>query len=351
MAMLGRRPVRPSGPVTIHDVAKAAQVSLSTVSKALNGTGQLREETRDMVRRVAEELRFRPSEIARSLSGRQRRTIGLISSDHHGRFSLPVLEGIQDTLDAESISVFLCNAAGDPERERQHIHSLLANRVDGIIVTGTRATPRHPLNLEGEHLPVFYAFSRVVDPDYPCLLPDDRGGGQLAGEHLCRLGRSHVVHVTGPAHVEAVQHRRQGLEHALAEHGLALPPERVLTGSWSEAWGHEAVDRILAAWPSTDAIFCGNDQIARGVVDALRARGVRVPADIAVVGFDNWEIIAAATRPPLTTVDMNLHELGRQAGLQLLTMIDGGEVRGVQRLPCSLVVRESCGGQMSQNQG
>ena len=93
-----------------------------------------------------------------------------------------------------------------------------------------------------------------------------------------------------------------------------------------------------------DAIFCGSDQIARGAVDALRERGVRVPDDIAVVGFDNWEIIAAATRPPLTTVDMNLHELGRQAGLRLLDMIDGkDQQRGVVRLPCSLVVRESCG--------
>ena len=99
-----------------------------------------------------------------------------------------------------------------------------------------------------------------------------------------------------------------------------------------------------AGRPTIDAIFCGSDQIARGVVDALRDRGVRVPDDIAVVGFDNWEIIAAATRPPLTTIDMNLHELGRQAGLRLLDMIDGSAPhRGVERLPCSLVVRESCG--------
>ena len=96
--------------------------------------------------------------------------------------------------------------------------------------------------------------------------------------------------------------------------------------------------------PTIDAIFCGSDQIARGVVDALRDRGVRVPDDIAVVGFDNWEIIAAATRPPLTTIDMNLHELGRQAGLRMLDMIDGArQQRGVVRLPCSLVVRQSCG--------
>ena len=117
-------------------------------------------------------------------------------------------------------------------------------------------------------------------------------------------------------------------------------------GEWSEAWGREAVARLIARNQQVDAIFCGSDQIARGAVDALRDRGVRVPNDIAVVGFDNWEIIAAATRPPLTTVDMNLYELGRQAGLRLLDRIDGKDARdgeGVVRLPCTLVVRDSCG--------
>jgi LacI family transcriptional regulator len=114
-------------------------------------------------------------------------------------------------------------------------------------------------------------------------------------------------------------------------------------GSWSEAWGHEATSRLLASGRPIDAIFCGSDQIARGVVDALRERGVRIPADIAVVGFDNWEIIAEASRPPLTTVDMNLHELGQQAGARLIAMIRGAEEHGIRRVPCSLVVRASCG--------
>ncbi len=92
-----------------------------------------------------------------------------------------------------------------------------------------------------------------------------------------------------------------------------------------------------------DAIFCGNDQIARGVIDALRERGVAVPEAVAVVGFDNWEIMAEATRPPLTSVDMNLHELGRASGMTLLQMIEGQHIHGVRRLPCSLVIRESCG--------
>jgi LacI family transcriptional regulator len=331
------------GPVTIHDVAEAAQVSVGTVSKALNGSGQLRPETRELVRLTAERLRFRPNEIARRLTGQQHVTVGLISSDHHGRFSIPVLEGIQDALDEARISVFLCNAAGDPERERQHVQSLLAKRVDGFIVTGQRSTPRRKLDLDGEAVPVLYAFARVDDPDAPCLLPDDRQGGRLAAEHLLGLGYRRIAHVTGPPRTEAVQHRREGLQDALAAAGHSLNTSHILTGQWSEAWGHEAVARLLEAPRQFDAIFCGSDQIARGVIDALRERGLRVPQDIAVMGFDNWEIIAAASRPPLSTIDMNLHALGRQAGARLLDMIVGTRQPGIVRLPCSLVVRESCG--------
>ena len=332
-----------AGPVTIHDVAKAARVSVGTVSKALNGNGQLREETRTMVRLAAERLRFRPNEIARRLTGQQHFTVGLITTDRHGRFTMPVLEGIQDALDEARISVFLCTAAGDPARERQHVESLLAKRVDGFIVTGKRSTPRPKLDLDGESVPILYAFARVEDPDSPCLLPDDRGGGRLAGEHLLALGRTRIAHITGPARTPAVQDRREGLELALAARGLALPPEHLLMGSWSEAWGHEATSRLLASGRPIDAIFCGSDQIARGVVDALRERGVRIPADISVVGFDNWEIIADATRPPLTSVDMNLVELGREGGRRMLDLIAGRRWQGVDRLPCSLIVRQSCG--------
>ena len=130
----------------------------------------------------------------------------------------------------------------------------------------------------------------------------------------------------------------------LAEPGCAEAP--VLLGAWSEAWGHEAVAELSTArrGAQPDGVFCGNDQIARGVVDALRERGIGVPATSRVIGFDNWEIVAEETRPPLTTVDMNLDELGRQAGLALLSLVDGEAGRaGIRKLPCRLVVRQSCG--------
>jgi len=345
----GSRSLPRSSPATIRDVAAAAGVSVGTVSKGLNGTGQLRPETRQRVRQAAKRLNFRPNELAQSLLRGRSFTVGLISTDRYGRFSIPVLEGIEAALENARMSVFLCNGADDPSRERGHIEQLLAKRVDGIIVTARRADPRAPLKVP-PGAPVLYAFAQVRDSKALCLLPDDRGGGRLATDHLIAAGRRKIAHITGPNDFEAVRHRRAGFRDALRHNGLPWRADDAISGPWSEAWGREAVVALLARNPRIDAIFCGSDQIARGAVDALRDRGVRVPDDVAIVGFDNWQIIAAATRPPLTTVDMNLHELGRQAGLRLLQMIDGHErPSGIVRLPCSLVTRDSCGASRRAN--
>ncbi|MER3553042.1 MAG: LacI family transcriptional regulator [Meiothermus sp.] len=328
---------------TIRDVAKAAGVSLGTASKALSGQGQLREETRQHVRSVAERLGYFPNDLFHSIRRKRSFTVGLISTDSYGRFSIPLLEGIEHALGEAQISVFLCNAKDDPVLERQHVESLLAKRVDGIIVTSRRTDPRPSLDLRGAKIPVLYAYAQVDDPAALCLLPDDAQGGYIATGHLLRLGRRNVAHITGPERFGAARERLQGMQKALREHGLKLSKHRILHGAWSEAWGYQAVRELLQRDPKIDALFCGSDLIARGALDALRESGVRVPEDLAVVGFDNWEILAEAARPPLTSVDMNLLELGRQAGRRLLRMIDGRNEPGVQRLPCRLVVRASCG--------
>jgi LacI family transcriptional regulator len=328
--------------VTIHDVAFLAGVSVGTASKALNGRGQLRDATRERVQSAAQQLGFRPNDLARSLTRGRTFTVGLLTSDSFGRFSIPVMQGVEDALGAGSIAVYLCDARGDRIRERHYLDSLLSRRVDGIIVSGRRADPRPPLG-DGIPMPVVYAYSQSTSPDDLAVVPDDVHGGRLAAEHLVRAGRRRFAHVTGPARFEAARLRLAGARLAVEEAGIELPNRRVLTGAWSEAWGREAADLLLADAPDVDAVFCGNDQIARGVADALRERGVRVPDDVAIVGYDNWEVLAAATRPPLTSVDMGLEGLGRTAAHLLLARIDGARETGVRRLPCSLVVRESSG--------
>ena len=331
--------------VTIHDVAHASKVSIGTVSKALNNNGSLSQETRQRVNAVAKKLGFRPNDLAQSLHRGQSLTVGLISTDAFGRFSLPILEGLEECLADSRMSVFMCNAADDPERERRHIDSLLGKRVDGIVVTGRRADRRQRLQIDGRNIPVLYVYAQSDDPNSLCLVPDDEGGAVLATEHLIVLGRRRIAHVTGPERFEAVRLRRNGYRKALRRARFTQPDGFYLTGTWSEEWGREAVARLFRTKKTApDAIFCGNDQIARGVTDWLREREIAVPIEVSIVGFDNWAIIAAATRPPLTTVDMNLKELGREAGRHLIDLIAGRGSAGVKRLPCSLVVRDSCGG-------
>jgi LacI family transcriptional regulator len=328
-------------PVTLRDVAEAAGVSLATASKALNDRGRMMVETRERVRATASRLGFRPNGLAQSLLRHRSFTVGLLTNDTYGRFSLPVMAGISDALVDSGVSVFLCNVEDDPRLAQLHVDAMLEKRVDGIIATGKRLDRRLPTDLTGLGVPVIYVFTEPA-PGSIAFVSDDAGGARLAVEHFVRLGRRRIAHVTGPATFAVVHQRADAYRAVLSENGLCEP--RVLAGRWSEAWGIEATAILFDGDDPPDAVFCGNDQIARGVIDALRERGIRVPDDVGVVGFDNWEIVAAASRPPLTTVDMNLSSLGREAGMTLLSLVDGKAVEpGIRKLPCRLAVRQSCG--------
>ncbi|HEY4199663.1 MAG TPA: LacI family DNA-binding transcriptional regulator [Devosiaceae bacterium] len=325
---------------TIRDVARLAEVSIGTASKAMNAGGRLKQETRDKVMRIAKEIGYRPNDLAQSLHRAKSMTVGILTNDSFGRFSFPIIRALEERLADQGIAVFMCNATDDPERERQHIDQLLGKRIDGLVVTARRSDQRPAIHVGG--IPVIYVFSQADDPDALCLLPDDEGGAMLATEHLLGLNRRRIAHITGPERFEAVRLRHRGYGRALERAGLKAPPEFFLTGPWSEAWGREAVEQLFEAeGQKPDGLFCGNDQIARGAVEALRERGLAVPADVAVVGFDNWDVMVGGARPPLTSIDMNLNALGHEAGERLLTMIAGEKTGGVRRLPCTLVVRQS----------
>jgi LacI family transcriptional regulator len=323
---------------TIHDVAKAAGVSISTASNALNGTGRTNAETRNRVKRVAEEIGFRPNALARGLLTKRSHAIGMLTNDTYGRLTLPMAAGVSEVLVDHGLSVFLCATNNDPRLARLHLEALLDRQVDGIIFTATRLDLKPPVELTKLTIPVVYVFAEGP-PENISFFPDDAQGARLAVEHLKELGRSRILHITGPEDYLAVRIRAEAYCESYGKGA------EVLYGDWTEEWGHEAIETVFSRPAETpDAIFCGNDEIARGVIDALRDMNIAVPKDVAVVGFDNWEVIAKQTRPPLTTIDMELKELGRRAGLAILGLSKGEPLAsGITRLPCSLVVRQSCG--------
>ena len=332
-------------PVRITDVAALAGVSAGTVSKALNNTGSLRESTRERIRAAADKLGFVPDPDARWLASRRSYTVGLLSVDAAGRFSIPVMLGAENALAAGEMSALLATSRYDPVREAYYLKTFTNRRVDGIIVTGRTTDPRPPVDVD---IPVVYAFAPSSDPDDASVVPDDADGSTKIIEHLLSRGRKRVVHVGGRPHKHASEVRADTARAALAGHGLELVIP-ALHGEWSEEWGRRAVDQLLHQLSRTpadddlgfDAIMCGSDQLARGVTDRLRELSISVPERVAVTGFDNWDVMALASRPPLTTIDLRLPDLGRRAAEMLLDAISGRPHHGVEYTPMELVVRAS----------
>ena len=332
---------RRSEAVTLGDVARRAGVSVATASKALNARTEVAAATRLRVQRAADELAFSPNALARGLILGRTRTVGLLTDELGGRFSMPVLLGVENAVGSREMSVLLCDARGDTIRRQHYVRTLLARQVEGFIILGDSNDLRPSLTRDIP-VPVVYVYGESAGPDDLSVLADDIGGGRLAAEHLVWSGRRRIGHVTGPASYRAARDRATGLSAVLLEAGLTQRGA-TLHGEWSRRWGRHATRMLMTAHPDLDAVFCGNDQIATGACDALFDLGRRIPDDVAVVGYDNWDIYAADCRPPLTTVDLNLEQLGATAVEHLIAALDGRRSTGVIRQPGRLVIRESTG--------
>jgi LacI family transcriptional regulator len=325
----------------IVDVARLAGVSVGTASKALNGRAGASELTRSRVRAAAEELGFRPNALARGLPSGRSFTVGLVTTDSFGRFTIPIMLGAEDALGAGDLAVLLCDTRDDPDREARYVEMLSARTVDGIIVTGRRTEPRPPLAGD-PGCPVVYAFTPSSRTEDCSVVVHEIGGTELAVGHLLERGRRRLAVITGPRSHRSARVRASAAQRMAQAAGapLVAPPR---FGRWEEAFGRRAAAELLERAPDLDGLVCGSDQIARGALDGLRELGRAVPEDVAVVGFDNWEVMATSSRPPLTTVDMELGELGRIAAQLLREMIDGHPRAGCHPLPCRLVERGSSG--------
>lgn len=329
-------------PATLSEVAKLAGVSMATASKAINGRGDVAVATRQRVLDAAEQIGFTPNQLARSLLAGRTGTVGLLTSDLEGRFVIPILMGAEDAFGAGQVNVFLCDARGDTIREQHQLKALLNRRVDGIIVVGRQTDPRPSLG-QAVPVPVVYAYAPSDDPADLSLTPDNEAGGRLAIEHLLSCGRQRIGHITGEPEYAAARDRARGVQAALEQAGLQLRGE-VMYSEWSERWGRDAAAMLLQQHPDVDAIFCGSDQIARGVLDTVRDLGRSVPEDVAVVGYDNWEVLTTNARPELTSIDANLQQLGREAARALFQSMGApqeNQASGTRYLPVRLVIRGS----------
>lgn len=331
---------------TIRDVAARAGVSTATVSRALRGGTGVEPATRAKVEEAARELRYRPSGVARSLKLRSTQTIGLIVTDIENPFFPQLVRAVEDGARELGYAVILADGRRDPEREIQSLEVLVGRQVDGLIIASSAITERHASWFEDARCPVVVVNGRPPSGSVPTVLSDHRSGGRLVGEHLRELGHRQLVYVgTDDAFNNASEDRLAGLRDALA--GSDARVESVL-GDGSVEAGELAALQALARWPATTAFACYNDLTAVGTLRGLRSRGLRVPEDVSVVGFDDVPF-ARFVEPPLTTVHQPTDEIGRWAAATLISMIARGHAgpdpdavgEPERRMPVELVVRGS----------
>jgi LacI family transcriptional regulator len=331
----------PGRRVTIADVATHAGVSKTTVSHVVSGNRPVSTETRARVELAIEALGYRPDGIARSLRTRRTHMVALIIPDITNPFYPTLSRGLEQAIDDGGYRAVICNSDGDRERELDFLAEVCDRRVDGIVLDSFHLTVDDVEAITGGHMPVVWIGGTPrgrhgVDS----VQPDDERGAFEATMHLVERGHRAIAMVDGPE--GSGTSRRDGYLRALSHADLAPVPAEPLRSDWTRRGGAEALPRILSASPRPTAVFCSNDLTAIGVIDAAQELDMRIPDDIAVVGFDDIEE-AAMTTPPLTTVRNPAFETGEAAGALLAERM-GGSFRGRARavtLPASLVVRAS----------
>jgi DNA-binding LacI/PurR family transcriptional regulator len=324
--------------VSIKDIAKAAGVSPSTVSRALSDHPRISLETKERIRCLATEMGYSPSAVARSLVTQRTSIIGLAVAWVSDPFLAQLVRGIEDTALEHGYTIMLSSFYGEPDREREVLSAFHERRVDGIIVQSSclDAYPRSLLSRFG--LPVVF----INCPEYIySVCTDNLHGGRLATEYLLDLGHSRIGYIAAERGGRTNLNRLGAYKEALQGRGIAFDPALVALGDGYAGGGEEAMSRLLALSSPPTAVFCYNDLTAIGAALAVREAGLQVPDDISLAGFDDIEL-AAYLHPPLTTVRQPAYELGRRAMKMILDLMADGQKATNVMLKGELVVRQSC---------
>jgi LacI family transcriptional regulator len=312
-------------PITIADVAARAGVSKTTVSRVLNGKGELDEATAARVRKVIEELGYVPSSRAVGLARGRTRIVGMLVPSLTWPWMGEVLQGVVDVVETEGYGLLLFTCNRGEESMRMFASQVSAKSFDGLLVIEPEGTLDYIAELHERGLPVVLIDDREHRPLFPSVATTNRSGGHAAGTHLLELGRNRPLVITGPGRFGCTQERLDGFAEAYANAGVPLDPALVVEGDFTFDCGQVAVKRMLEAGLTFDAIFAHNDLSAAGAIQAAREAGRRMPQDVAVVGFDDLPL-AATTEPPLSSVRQPLRQMGEAAARMLLAHFDGVEL-------------------------
>ncbi|EOW9419067.1 substrate-binding domain-containing protein [Vibrio cholerae] len=327
---------------TMKDIARLAGVSTSTVSHVINKSRFVSDEIAERVNNAAQQLNYAPSALARSLKMNRTKTIGMLVTTSTNPFFGEVVKGVERSCYHQGYNLILCNTEGDNQRMKASINTLLQKRVDGLLLMCS--------TLEGERLDVFdrYPDIPIVVMDWgPILFASDKiqdnslQGGYIAAKHLIESGHKEIGCITGPLIRHQAQMRYEGYKRALAEAGIAINPDWIVESDFECEGGYQAFEKLYQRGKLPSALFVSNDMMAMGVIQAASQRGLRVPDDLSLIGYDDVHIAKFMT-PALTTIHQPKYRLGKAAVDTLLYRLENPDTTAqVVQLEPTLVVRNS----------
>jgi len=335
--------------VTLAEIAQIANVSVSTVSRALsNKNYPLKAENRQRIRKLAEEMGYKPNLVARSLQSNRSHLVGVIVDRMQSPFAAATVQGIQDGLRHAGYSISIAYSNRDQTLAIEAINSFYSRQVDGIVILNSWLHTYNDPILALQDRPFVFVNRVFGDCRQNCVGPGDRYGAQIATHHLVSLGHRRIGYINGMQDWLEAQNRLSGYQDILLKNGLPIDAALIRHGDWGVDSGYQAARELVALYEKPTAIFAANDIMALGAIYAINEAGLRIPADIALVGYDDRDF-AAWIRPSLTTVRMPSYEMGQAAARLLLEQIAGEALEDATQIPGELIIRESCGANGSKH--
>lgn len=330
---------------TIKDIAKVAGVSVTTVSRALNGYSDVSEKTRKKIEQVAKELNYSPNTIARSLVMNKSKTIGLLisglnQSSIKDNFTFEVLAGLNQYVGETEYDLVIFSTTSTKQREKTYSQLCRERKVDGAIISGIRTDDPY--------------LKEVVESDIPCVLidipihsstvgyvtTDNVLGAKHGVQHLIELGHQNIAMINGHEYAFVSRQRLEGYIQAFEGAGISINPNWIVNGDFEETKAEEQAINLLESYPEITAIFCASDLMAMGVIKAAKRLNKRIPEDLSIVGYDDI-LLAAHITPALTTIAQNKVQMGYEAAKLLIKMLETDDVPHIITLPTELKIRET----------
>lgn len=325
---------------TIKDVAECAEVSIATVSRIINGKDKgFSEATKQRVREVIKNMNYSPNDVARSLVMKKTYILGVVVPDVSSPFFSEVIRGIEETASELGYSILLCNSNDDAKREEKYIHLLKEKGIDGIIYAQVNtAIEKEIQQLE---VPIVFLDKAMDKYEYSWICDDGEYGMYRMVRYLIEKGHREIVYFSGNKGWANEPERRNGYRKALLEHGIPFEPDRIFWGSFDFESGHQNVKRLLESKQNFSAIACANDLIAIGAISGLAKRGIKVPSEVSVTGYDDIQM-AAYCVPALTTMAQETYDMGKRAVEILIQNISNKVTKGSsEQVRSVLVERDS----------